>query len=137
MKYLKLFEGYDGWYTEKECINLLKSNIDWNMIEDVKDMSLEYIDLGMTLNMNIRYSDYNNYVNVVYFLVFDHNVNKSDWLNLKIKKNTFNKDNIMYGFYLFNKHELAALPMCAIVTYDATNSLVSRIKEAYPNARIY
>lgn len=47
MKYLKLFEAYT-------IDNRVKDLINWNLINDLKEMSLEYIDDNCFLTMVIR-----------------------------------------------------------------------------------
>lgn len=105
MKYLKCIN--EGFY----------NNVDFSLIEDIKDMALEYIDDGLTLrvegyNVGIGYIDY--------ILIFNHEINKE-----KICGDY--KLSLDYYLYIFNDR------MVDGYSYIKTKELVNRAGEAYPN----
>jgi hypothetical protein len=134
MKYLKsykLFELQISGFEESDIKSVFESCINWNLVRDVEEMSLDYIDNDMILNLEITY-DKKYYI---YFMRYDHSGSKSDWMTGSFNSLTegpyelepIDKTKIVYQFYL-TKDEM--------IQKEADNELESRIKEAYPNENI-
>lgn len=150
MKYLKLYEKFihnDEIRTEE----LFSPLIDWDMIENIKDMALEYLDYGKTLYINAHYKTdessnrsydvFKNYVSGGFYILmieFTHHEYKTKWSNISTLVNKINvidylkplatSDNIYYSFYL------SKYPHGPYVR--DTKELAKRIKVAYPNKNI-
>lgn len=126
MKYLRLFE---------DLINkdIIMNNIDWDMIQDIKDISLEYLDNGMQLLIYVEYylmSKYGEYsTETMYVISFSHDKNltdeeyRGDDCGIEIKD--FNLQKIKYNVNLHKES--------GILDVKATNELRNRIRLAYPN----
>ncbi len=124
MKYLKSYTLLNESFHE----NVLNRNL----INDAKDMALEYIDMGMYLHIDVFSDERTNPNNVsmnsvwIYEVVFDHNRDISNDYNehRKIK-------NILY---LIQLHSPTAYPSEKEKLYhNMTIELRERLKMAYPN----
>lgn len=115
MKYLKLFEA-----------DSKKNHINWEMIEDIKDMSLEYLDEGFTLNIIIIEKSYpivpsNFFINIEYNHrgeIKEGDLDKYDYIS---------EYKFGYSISLMNKSYDNP------VNINKTNELMDRIRYAYPN----
>ena len=77
MRYLKLYEWYKSAVVDrspKQVEELFSPYINWEMIQDVKDLSLEYLDKGITLELYISVDEV-----VIYEMYFNHDINKSNY----------------------------------------------------------
>lgn len=100
------------------------------MIETLKDMSLEYLDEGMTLTLEIIYLDKS-----FYFMKYNHEKLNSSW-NCTFDDLTegpyelepIKPNYITYKFYLIKIGE---------TTVKSGHELRSRMKDAYPNENIW
>ena len=54
MKYLKKYQS-DDFYSPEEVEKLWANLINWEMINDIKDMSLEYLDERYNLEIYVEY----------------------------------------------------------------------------------
>ena len=91
IKYYKLFEAND-----------IDQLINWEMINDIKDMSLEYLDDGYRLIIIVYYRiPVGNRLEEIYSLVYDHSTNKEEKLN--IDNMNINKKYIKYHITLHKK----------------------------------
>lgn len=110
MKYLKRIN--EGLY----------NNVDFSLIEDIKDMALEYIDDGLTL----RVEGYNGGMGYIdYILIFNHEINKQKmWGDYKLR--------LDYYLYIFNDRMDDRYSFFK----KETEELVNRVSEAYPNHNI-
>lgn len=116
MKYLEAYNFFNDTNLV-DCIN-------WNMISDIKDMSLEYIDDGCTLYIDIyKGFERSGYVNVC-DVKYNHNINSIKYYEDNIFKNN---SELTYHVYIgngTNKHDGTN----AIYTFE----LRDRLREAYP-----
>ena len=128
MKYLKSINevgSYIGHMTSSEKVkDIFTPFINWDLIEDVKDMSLEYIDLDMTLNLSVKQNDV-----WIYAVLFNHNMNDVTWFNV----NMYNITPIQSGGDLKYQLELCT-NLFDTKVYDL--ELINRASEAYPNENI-
>ena len=131
MKYLKTYKLFESNKPTGLDINdVFEPYINWNLIDDAKDMSLEYLDEDMVLFLDIIYDDKYE----IYYMSFSSYVNFSRWRRSYLTEDSLyklkpiDKSKLIYQFYLTNKYGL----------YDisASKELVSRIKEAYPNENV-
>ena len=158
MKYLKLMESYHirlyeelirGDYVK----NIISSHVNYDMINDIKDMSLEYLDEGYLLSINGLYKidfsnedtlrDYNKYYHIehwhrqleigylsIFYMKYYHTKDEERW-NIfddfwEPYFNKINDDDIYYHVQL-NKY----------ISYDdINNELIERVTDAYPNVHI-
>jgi len=110
MKHIKFFEAY-------EVDDRIRYLINWKMIEDVKDMALEYIDNGLTLVIFIYYKSR------LYELVYNHDID-----SFKKLASFWSHDELRYLIELhIGEYE---------TVINQTEELVDRVKEAYPNEKI-
>jgi len=127
VKYLKTYKLFESnGSTESELKDLFEPYINWDLIEDAKDMSLEYLDEGMRLFLEIAY-DYKYYI---YYMGFSNYENFSEWTTYFLTKDSLykikpiDKSKVRYLFRLNGSYN------------NFEEELVSRIKEAYPNEKI-
>jgi len=116
----------------KEVSSLFTPIIDWDLIADAKDMSLEYLDNNMILIICIKM----NYP-TLYLERFSHQEDTIRWspIQLMIDIYQINKNNLVYIFQLTTDDEKSRY--YAGVIPDETKELVDRIKESYPNYNYY
>lgn len=115
--------------------------IDFDMINDAKDMALEYLDMGYTLEIDVCCGIIENTVNVdkkrydpnphskgiIYSLKYSHDEEKTKWY-----KETGDYNLIMYYFIIYKEKEGEYTE-----NSDKSFEIVSRIMEAYPNKYKY
>lgn len=68
MKYLKLYEAYSGIDMKNE----VNRSINWKMVDDIKDMSLEYLDDDFRLIIDVYLTDIGKHEMLGYRLTYDH-----------------------------------------------------------------
>lgn len=118
------------------------------MINDAKDMALEYLDAGYTLEIDVCCGIIENTVNVdkkrydpnphskgiIYSLKYSHDEEKAKWYTVPevAPQLTDDYNLIMYYFIIYKEKE-------GEYTEDSDKSfeIVSRIMEAYPNKYKY
>lgn len=109
-------------YTYKIC----KPYINWNMIEDAKEISLEYLDEGYTLYINI--------VNIatnqkIYGIMYNHDVSIGRWkiTNKITNRNIHYYDNDKFIGYFFSiqKNEKS--------NFQYLNEFSNQLIDMYPN----
>lgn len=119
--------------------------IDFDMINDAKDMALDFLDEGYTLEIDVYYGIIENTVNVdkrrydpnphtraiIYRLKYSHEEEKASFSH-KWYKQIGNCNLIMYYFIIYKGEG-------GEYTEDSDKSfeIVSRIMEAYPNKYKY
>lgn len=123
MKYIKLYEEID-----QSFIYQVSQFINWKMISDIKDMSLEYIDEGYTLHIFVFYTMNNGISAKTMRLTFNHKQSDIDW---GIHRDIEKKENIYYKVRLISKKAGNF-----ILNNEKTIELVDRIKGAYPNEKV-
>lgn len=129
MKYLKKYKLFER-FEESDTQNVFEPYVNWDMIETLKDMSLEYLDEGMTLTLEIIYLDKS-----FYFMKYNHEKLNSSW-NCTFDDLTegpyelepIKPNYITYKFYLIKIGK---------TTVKSGHELRSRMKEAYPNENIW
>lgn len=127
MKHIKLYESFNNFDED------VKNLINWNLVEDIKDMSLDYIDNGLTLSIYIRALFNKHRQHWLYRIIFNHEkcFSQNVWEDNKfIEIEGYSNLRIEYGITLF----LEETGQCI---YDGQEKeLVDRVKEAYPEELI-
>lgn len=140
MKYLKIFnetleskvfELQISGFEESDIQDVFEPYINFELIKDAQDMSLDYIDDGMTLNLEITYDD----IYYFYYMRYNHSGPVSSWMVGFVNNLTegpyelepIDKSKIVYLFY-FNGSDRK-------IKQEANNELESRLREAYPDYR--
>lgn len=133
MKYIKLYEAFD-----KDLIcDKIDSFINHNLINNLCDMALEYIDDGFMLSLSILSIDGLN----LYYMNFSHDENYirtirdmyEDYDNRRISLNEISISGIKYFIYLYKEREESI----DLLSGEAiTKELISRLGEAYPDVNI-
>lgn len=147
MKYLKLYE-------ESNSVN----KINWEMIEDIKDMSLEYLDGGCMLGLYV-YGVHlywlpdrkdkkvlGNGESIYRFYYSHENGFREEWSTKKVKNsngrawlhynNSDKLGQICYVIILYGKYGDSKYGYSMMRNPEISNELIDRIKEAYPNEDI-
>jgi len=138
MRYLKSYKIFES-FEESDVQEVFEPYINWELVRDVQEMSLEYIDGGMILNLEISYGKYESVLKppfYIYHMTYNHDGIKRTW-----KPESFNtltegpyelepigKSEMVYQFYLVNERGL--------YSKEEDKELESRIKEAHPNENI-
>jgi len=135
--------SYLDGISKNEMENLFKDRINWDLIEDLKDLSLEYIDKGATFKYDIncmcKYI-YNkvfryelDYISVIDGL-FNHQKDeyKYDYINVKIDLKDIKTSKIVYKIALIIEYNDQDLPGFEYLI-DETTELVDKINKIYPN----
>ena len=131
MKYLKQFnEVFNKEHTQK----VFESIIRWDMIQDVKDMSLEYLDMNMKLYLGVCYKSKVRLADL-YEINYTHGLNKSYWGPIPEYCAKFpNPDKLLYSIIIYEP-----CMSDGWTRYDrnegATNEIVDRIREMYPEMK--
>lgn len=133
MKYLKLFEAYELDANVKDLIN-------WDMINDLKEMSLEYIDEGFDLTIDIYaegeklkkqnpiYS--NTWTEETNFLLYQIKYSHvMDELTSAKNPKLIRIDNMKY-FVCLSRYGIGP-------SRSKSLALLDRIEEAYPNEKFF
>lgn len=132
MKYLKTYKLFESiGFTESDIKDVFEPYINWDLIRDAQDMSLEYLDEGMKFNLEITYDD--KYY--IYYMRFSNDENFSEWKIGMMNDLTeglyelepIDKSKLIYQFYLTKD---------GLYNKSADEELESRIKEAYPNENV-
>lgn len=131
MKYIKAYEALTFYEVTKDKIS---KAINWHIIQDIKDMSLEYIDDGYVLRIVvIMQSPIGSveYAYPVYCLFYDHGSADEEYDYVeKFNKVNINISKIRYRVNIFPRSEG--------FDYDRELSveLASRVMEAYPEINV-
>lgn len=133
MKYLKTYESLN----EKEMIiKELSSQVNFKLVSDIKDMSLEYLDEDLTLRLEIIYIEKGDYEKKhhVYSQDFSHDPDENcEFWHINQTINYIGDDvEFIYDVSLWVSNEEEEY-----VREDETDELVNRVKKAYPNEKIY
>ena len=129
MKYIKLYE-------HKYYIDSL---INWDLINDAKDMALEYIDEGFTLYLFVLVGEkyrYNSKAFRILNLEFDHNtftVNKDYTYSTELAIKRIKNMETKYEITLMNYHNV---DNPKYLDGSSCRELINRLKSAYPNENI-
>lgn len=127
MKYIKLYEEID-----QSFIYQVSQFINWKMISDIKDMSLEYIDEGYTLNITVFSIMHNNGISPkIMKLVFNHTQSDIIWGIPRVVE----KEDISYRVKLVYKHGKFDSNK-KISEILKTSELLKRINDSYPNEKV-
>lgn len=142
MKYLKRYKIFESRFSDLDVKDVFEPYINWNLVEDVKDMSLEYIDEGINLNIEVNYKDNDNnyYILTIYFNHDETNIywnpgndrsSSKDVLFTHLTEGPYelepiDKSKILYYFYF-------TIDGYGVINRD---ELLSRIKETYPDENI-
>jgi len=125
-----------------------KDFVNWDLIEDLKDLSLEHIDNGYTLSYNIIYEKpYNVYNGEKYYThneigvlsgIFNHTIDKVTYLSTSgpDKSHLLNIDSryIKYKIKLFTRELLTSDEYKK--GFEYSNEILEIIKSMYPNEKI-
>lgn len=120
-------------YNEISSLNESSSvdTINWAMIEDIKDMALEYLDDNYLLAIYV----YDDTHKSIYRLFYSHENGVQDvWRLKEANKNWSNSDKLGKIYYRILLYNL--LDDGTNNTNTDSNDLIDRIKEAYPNEDI-
>lgn len=136
MKYIKLYEDLTN-----EIQDIFYPIINWDMIEDLKDMSLEYLDNGLELKILIGYCPTRpklKYNILLAVIKFAHNNYKCMWTPHSIGSLDIDDIKIVGSdiFYAISLIEAGSTVNSVINKRTETLELVGRIEEAYPNEDI-
>ena len=127
MKYVKLYEDFEINETEE----LFKDIINFNLIQEAKDMSLDYLDDGLTLYIGILYLD-----EYLYVERFSHQIDSKKWYNSNednidyIVSDYVSENDLTYRFLLIDDGETQVLLV------DASISLLERLLDEYTNYKM-
>ena len=139
MKYIKLYEAI---LSTDEVKDKFTPYINWEMIEDIKDMSLEYLDNNLILDIEIFYDitpkDWSTVHELtIYSMEYSHDIKSCsvDWHLIYEVVGEVIRGNIVYKVFLFKK-VYQWQPNNTSVAKNETNELISRLEEAYPNINI-
>ena len=142
MKHLKaynIFESIEDGLDLLDTKEVFEPYINWNMIYDLKDLALEYLDTGFELVVRIRYNipkdvkerndEFGNVENV-WTLCYTHQ--SDNFTFLYPSSNVYDlepidKNNIEYFITLVKDYYLHK---------EETNELVEEIKVRYPELKI-
>lgn len=129
MKYIKVFEEYKFIKVTKLVEDYLSKLINWDMIKDIKDMSLEYLDEGYELMIWI-YNNSGNEHQLVYFIGFSHSDCEEEWQDLD---HIFKLGDETEYRIRFRRHNGVVICDMNDIGMKEFND---RIKAAYPNENI-
>lgn len=149
MKYLKLYEEInyheEGYYMDSEEVErIFTPMINWNLINDVKDMSLELIDWGYYLTIFV----YRDGGSELYKLNFDHTHNETKWFELHGYRNAYLQPNqdISYrisldtdpdfDWQMYLKNKYFNSNFFINKKENDMEDLLGRVRETYPNEKI-
>ena len=136
MRYIKSYKIFES-FEESDVQDVFEPYINWELVRDVQEMSLEYIDGGMILNLEITYGKYESVLKppfYIYHMQYNHNSIKRTWKISGLESLTegpyelepIDKSEMVYQFYLVDENT-------GLYCSDEDKELESRIKEAYPN----
>ena len=135
MNYLKTFKGY--LKKHKLFESNIESYIDMGVIENVKDLSLDYLDDGLELEFIIDYhinGDPSKSINLLTGK-YSHNSDILEWLHKSIEQSlieevsNINKNYLYYCFYLNRNGEYDCV--------DSIEDLNKSISDFYPDLNIF
>lgn len=134
MKYIKNFNESISSEDTKE---VFEPYIDWNMIYDIKDMSLEYLDEGYDLEIFVFYKHF-----YIYWLRYNHNEDYKYWYPTSSLYRLFSSDVVsVYDLEPIDENKISYKISIAGGLFTRANmhyrDLMDRIKIAYPNISIH
>ena len=129
IKSFKLFEAEVEDYSV-----YFKDKINYELLQDLKDLSMDLIDVGYRLLVNIMTVPIYTPICV---LNYDHQIYNLYWY--KIGDEYYN---ILNGFNKSGLHYLVSFTKMfngdeKVTSLDSKEEIISIIKEMYPNERIY
>lgn len=138
MKYLKSYKIFES-FEESDVQEVFEPYINWELVRDVKEMSLEYIDDGMILNLEISYGKYESVLKppfYIYHMQYNHDGIIKNWKPESFGQLTegpyelepIDKSEMVYQFYLVD-----GVVRNGAYCPSEDKELESRIREAYPN----
>ena len=119
MRYLKSINEHN-----KDYFNDL---INWEMIADAKELSLDYLDQGMLFSIYVL-----NGGRQVYREHYSHDPNEVE----KVWVDNDYKLDIQYKFFL-SEHVKGDYIRPTPISHEARNMLVDELKKMYPDEKIY
>ena len=111
--------------TKEQVKKAYSSYVNWDLISDIKQLSLDYLDLGLELNLLVMSED----GSIFYSIIFSHEKNESGWS----EQTKVNTEGIYY--YMFFTSKLNP-NITSLILRNSTNELRDIISEMYPNDRI-
>lgn len=135
MKYLRHIN-------ESNLTKIFKDNIDWNIIDDAKDMSLEYLDenVNNVLIIEIKHEMYSRYMRNnldsinIYSCTYRYKNLKEDWDHEENLSSSFiekiDVNNIKYNFYIYEIIE-AEYQDVEKIKMEETYEIQERLKSLY------
>lgn len=115
----------------KSCEEVVGDKINWDMINMAKDLSLDYLDEGLELNILVLASRWSGSGKLqVYYEGFSHNVNTKKWYKYFPEKMEIVTDGVLH--YRFNLRETkSGNPVSRCQLYN--HELYSQLSEIYQN----
>lgn len=139
MKYLKKYKIFESSEHFESMVNM-------NLIQDIKDLSLDYLDDGYIISYVVKsiHPEFVDYTLLTGRLSTSDELNSSlskweHWTNYKPEyidevKESINKYGLTYFFRLKEKKEGSLLRL--LTMKDAQLDILSRIRGMYPNEKI-
>ena len=114
MRYIKSYKIFES-FEESDVQDVFEPYINWELVRDVQEMSLEYIDGGMILNLEITYGKYESVLKppfYIYHMQYNHNSIKRTWKISGLESLTegpyelepIDKSEMVYQFYLVDEN---------------------------------
>ena len=136
---IKSFKLFEDKKIEDTSV-YFKDKINYDLLQDLKDLSLDLIDDGYRLQINIRVSD-NFFVRPICILNFYHKLDELNWCKYNNKMDYNSNDHITkYGSYglrysvCFSKVIISDKKRSSF--YHDKNEIESIIQEMYPYENI-
>ena len=125
MKYLNSYKLYEGVLSKEEVEQIYTPIINWDLINDAKDMSLEYLDNGAQIVIGVI----DVCLNTIYYEEFSHLLNNKLWYRTN---DGMSHSQLTYKFMVFNRKENSNV----IIWRDDCKELIDRLRRAYPKEKI-
>jgi hypothetical protein len=112
----------------KSCEEMVGDKINWDMINVAKDLSLDYLDEGLDLNIQVlasitRYHQ-NGYKIQVYYEGFSHNSSTQKWYKYFPEKMKIVTDGVLqYRFSLRETKSGNPVSRCELYNYELSQKL--------------
>lgn len=132
MRYLSKYKSFKESSSESYLNN---KTINWDLIESAKDLALENLDEGYELEWTVDCVWIENRILKRYLVVagvFDHNRNNVYWSETYDQDHIFDKDNLIYDFYL-SRTEYGKTSYSVGDANKLTKELNGRLIEMYPD----
>jgi hypothetical protein len=123
-----------------ENIELISKYINWDLIERAKELSLELLDDGYIVNLEIKYKIWGNYF-TIYEIDWEHNEidNANPW-NLSSIRAVLNSNTVLskdHFYYVFNIFKMQFEPYeVEDLDKQRMDEFISILKELYPDNNI-